>query len=111
MRSSSGEFPEQLSSIPSKPARRFAKLWLRGGTALNINQSHKSMKSKTPLAISLLLGLIPLVAFADYASDKKKYDECVKKVKKDYPVPNGNVNTQRQLIQQECGNPPTPPKK
>ncbi len=63
-----------------------------------------------PTRLITILAFSLAVCFGDYASDKKKYDECVAKVKKDYPVPNGNANTQRQMIQMECGNPPTPPK-
>jgi hypothetical protein len=59
----------------------------------------------------MLAVLAPTVAIGDYPADKKKYDACVAKVKKDYPVPNGNINTQRQLIKDECGDPPQPPKK
>ena len=63
------------------------------------------------VAILALLIAVPSVAFGDYPADKKKYDDCVAKVKKDYPVPNGNINTQNRMIQDECGNPPQPPKK
>ena len=66
---------------------------------------------KTIITVLLAFGLLPAIAFADYASDKMKYDECVAKVKKDYPVPPGNVNAQNQMIRDECGSPPTPPKK
>ena len=33
------------------------------------------------------------------------YAQCVARVKKEYPVPPGNVNTQKQLIELECGTP------
>ena len=59
----------------------------------------------------LIAALIPIAGFAGYAEDKKKYDECAAKVRKDYPVPPGNVNALNQLIVRECGNPPQPPKK
>jgi hypothetical protein len=59
----------------------------------------------------MLAPLAAVIAFGDYAEDKKKYDACVAKVRKDYPVPPGNANTLRQMIQNDCGNPPTPPKK
>lgn len=58
-----------------------------------------------------LTSLTSAICFGDYAADKKKYDACVAKVKKDYPVPNGNINTQKQMIEQDCGKAPTPPKK
>jgi len=64
----------------------------------------------TTTRLALLTVFASALASGDYAADKKKYDACVAKVKKDYPVPNGNANTQRQMIQMECGNPPTPPK-
>ena len=57
----------------------------------------------------LLAALAVAIAFGDYAAEKKKYDTCVAKVRKDYPVPPGNVNEQRQMIQNDCGNPPSPP--
>lgn len=31
-----------------------------------------------------------------------EYDKCVEKVKRDYPVPPGNINAQNQMIEQEC---------
>ena len=65
---------------------------------------------KVAKLLFLLLPLVPAVVSADYAADKKKYDECVAKVKKDYPVPPGNVNARNQLIKNECGEAPTPPK-
>lgn len=54
---------------------------------------------------------LPSAALADYKADKKKYDDCVAKVKKDYPVPPGNVNARNQMIRNDCGTAPTPPKK
>ena len=57
----------------------------------------------------ILLPLVPAVASADYEADKKKYDACVAKVKKDYPVPPGNVNAQNQMIKDECGEAPKKP--
>lgn len=66
---------------------------------------------KAIASVFLVWSLASAVALADYDADKKKYDRCVAKVKKDYPVPPGNVNAQKQLIREDCGNPPTPPKK
>jgi hypothetical protein len=63
----------------------------------------------TTLGRTVLVALMATTLFADYAEDKKKYDACVAKVKKDYPVPPGNVNAQKQMIENECGKPPTPP--
>lgn len=31
-----------------------------------------------------------------------EYDKCVERVKKDYPVPPGNINEQNQMIEMEC---------
>lgn len=61
--------------------------------------------------VLIAASLASALSFGDYAEDKKKYDACVAKVKKDYPVPPGNANTLRQMIQNDCGNPPVPPKK
>ena len=59
--------------------------------------------------LPLLLLFVGSVASADYKADKKKYDDCVAKTKKDYPVPPGNVNEQKQLIKNDCGDAPKPP--
>jgi hypothetical protein len=37
------------------------------------------------------------------AAHAETYAECVARVKKDYPVPPGNINAQKQMIEQECG--------
>lgn len=66
------------------------------------------MKNLTKLLFLLLL-LVAVVASADYKEDKKKYDDCVAKIKKDYPVPPGNVNELKQLIKNDCGEAPKPP--
>jgi hypothetical protein len=58
----------------------------------------------------LIIVLSHTAVSGDYGADKKKYDACVAQVKKDYPVPNGNVNTQKAMIQHDCGSPPVPPK-
>ena len=34
-----------------------------------------------------LAAIVPAVAFADYAADKKKYDECVATQRLAFPVP------------------------
>ena len=34
-----------------------------------------------------LAAMVPAVAFADYAADKKKYDECVATQRLAFPVP------------------------
>jgi hypothetical protein len=69
------------------------------------------VKMKLVYTMLLVAGLIPSVALADYAADKKKYDECVTQVKKDYPVPPGNINAQNQMVRETCGSAPTPPSK
>lgn len=33
----------------------------------------------------------------------ENYAQCVARVKRDYPVPPGNINTQNQMISDECG--------
>lgn len=53
----------------------------------------------------LLASIVPAIALAS-SEEKKEYDDCVARVKKDYPVPPGNVNAQNQMIRQECGSPP-----
>ena len=58
----------------------------------------------------LLVAFIPAVALADYEEDKKKYDECVAKVKRDYPLPPASINALKQLIASLCGPAPTPPR-
>ena len=35
--------------------------------------------------------------------NKESYAECVARVKRDYPVPPGNINEQNQMIKEECG--------
>ena len=65
------------------------------------------------MRISVLILVAALAHTAtggDYEADKKKYEACVAKVKKDYPVPPGNVNAQTEMIQNDCGSPPVPPK-
>ena len=57
----------------------------------------------------LLVAFVPAVALGDYESDKKKYDECVAKVKRDYPLPPASMNALKQLIVSLCGAAPTPP--
>ena len=57
----------------------------------------------------LLIAFAPTVALADYEADKKKYDECVAKVKKEYPLPPASMNALKQLVFSLCGPAPTPP--
>lgn len=45
-------------------------------------------------------------ASAEDSPELKKWNACAAQVRKDYPVPPGNVNTQQQLIEQECGKKP-----
>lgn len=64
--------------------------------------------------ILLSLIFVPSVALADYDEDKKKYDECVEKVKKEHALPPASMNALKQLVLSLCGpapKPPTPPKK
>jgi hypothetical protein len=35
---------------------------------------------------------------------KTSQQSCEEKIKKDYPVPPGNINAQKQMIEQECHN-------
>lgn len=51
----------------------------------------------------------PTIASADYAADKKKYDDCVAKEKSEYPVPPGMSYWLEGNIRRSCGEPPTPP--
>lgn len=57
----------------------------------------------------LLVAFVPAVALGDYEEDKKKYDDCVAKVKRDYPLPPASINALKQLIASLCGPAPTPP--
>jgi hypothetical protein len=57
----------------------------------------------------LLVAFVPSVALGDYEEDKKKYDDCVAKVKRDYPLPPASINALKQLIVSLCGAAPTPP--
>jgi hypothetical protein len=57
----------------------------------------------------LLIAFFPSVAEADYDADKKQYDECVEKVKRDHALPPASINAQRQLIRSLCGEAPKPP--
>ncbi len=57
----------------------------------------------------LLVSFYPVGALADYQADKKKYDECVAKVKKEYSLPPASVNPAKQSIASLCGPAPTPP--
>lgn len=59
----------------------------------------------------LLVAFIPAVALADYEADKKKYDDCVAKVKRDYPLPPASINALKQLVASLCGTAPTPPER
>ena len=34
---------------------------------------------------------------------QETYSECVARVKRDYPVPPGNINEQNQMIRVDCG--------
>jgi hypothetical protein len=56
----------------------------------------------------LFVAFIPVVALANYEEDKKKYDECVAKVKRDYPLPPASINALKQLVASLCGPAPTP---
>ena len=57
----------------------------------------------------LLVTFFPAVALGDYEEDKKKYDECVARVKRDYALPPASINALKQLIASLCGPAPTPP--
>jgi hypothetical protein len=57
----------------------------------------------------LLVAFIPVVALADYEDDKKKYDECVAKVKRDHALPPASINALKQLVASLCGPAPKPP--
>jgi hypothetical protein len=45
------------------------------------------------------------------STPKETYAQCVARVKREYPVPPGNINEQNQLIEQECGDLPHDPAK
>jgi hypothetical protein len=68
----------------------------------------EDVKNLAKFLLPLLL-FVAAVASADYKADKKKYDDCVTKTKKDYPVPPGNINEQKQMIKNDCGEAPKPP--
>ena len=57
----------------------------------------------------LLVAFVPAVALADYEEDKKKYDECVAKVKRDHALPPASINALKQLVASLCGPAPKPP--
>jgi len=57
----------------------------------------------------LLVAFVPAVALADYEEDKKKYDECVAKVKRDHALPPASINALKQLVVSLCGPAPKPP--
>jgi hypothetical protein len=57
----------------------------------------------------LLLAFFPTVVLADYEADKKQYDECVAKVKRDHALPPASINALKQLILSLCGEAPKPP--
>jgi hypothetical protein len=57
----------------------------------------------------LLVAFFPTVVLANYDIDKKQYDECVAKVKRDYVLPPASINALRQLILSLCGEAPKPP--
>jgi len=57
----------------------------------------------------LLVACVPAVALADYEEDKKKYDECVAKVKRDHALPPASINALKQLVVSLCGPAPKPP--
>ena len=59
--------------------------------------------------LSLLVAFVPTVALADYEDEKKKYDECVAKVKKDHALPPASINALKQLVASLCGPAPKPP--
>ncbi len=56
-----------------------------------------------------LVAFVPSVALADYEEDKKKYDECVAKVKRDHVLPPASMNALKQLVFSLCGQAPKPP--
>ncbi len=57
----------------------------------------------------LLIAFVPGVALGDYEVDKKKYDECVEKVKKEHALPPASINALKQLVVSLCGPAPKPP--
>ena len=57
----------------------------------------------------LLVAFVPTGALADYEDEKKKYDECVAKVKKDHALPPASINALKQLVASLCGPAPKPP--
>ena len=59
--------------------------------------------------VFLLIAFVPSVALADYEEDKKKYDECVAKVKREYVLAPASINALRQLVISLCGQAPKPP--
>lgn len=71
------------------------------------NQKGHMMK-KHFISAATLVALLAISSpvSAEDSPELKKWKECVAKVKKDYPVPPGNVNTQKQMIEQECGKKP-----
>lgn len=64
------------------------------------------IRASTLLVALVALSFLVTDASAADTAKLKEYKACVAKVKKDYPVPPGNVNTRNQMIKQECGKRP-----
>lgn len=62
-------------------------------------------------ALSLMVLALPLMAFEcsfggqkeEGTGNKSARQQCIDRVRRDYPVPPGNVNEQNQMIRDECG--------
>ena len=44
-----------------------------------------------------------LTADSEAAKRTETYAQCVARVKREYPVPPGNINAQKQMIELQCG--------
>lgn len=61
------------------------------------------MKKGISISVTILLTLSGCRVVEDVQkAAKDDYSSCVDRVKRDYPVPPGNINAQRQMIEVEC---------
>lgn len=64
---------------------------------------------KYAASLTVIATLVAAVTpvFAADTPELKKWKECAAKVRKDYPVPPGNINALNQLIKEQCGDRPS----
>jgi hypothetical protein len=62
------------------------------------------MKPLIAATVGILLTALPTAAAeAEDSTALKQWKKCEAQVRKDYPVPPGNVNTLKQMIELTCG--------